>query len=196
MKGNVTWNGTAYSDSCVEFRIVKEYYCKDGKAEAINTPCDAGYGCENGACVWQPFECSETDAGNDNLVKGRTVVTKGLNTPFDETDACENEAYVNENYCLENGTAVTETVPCESGTKCVQGRCVDSMCSDTDDGLNYFKRGVASAGGDSYEDNCFDDYTIQEYYCYGDEVRDKITGCPDGYICSQTNKKCVEGSIG
>ncbi|MEW6722258.1 MAG: Kazal-type serine protease inhibitor, partial [Candidatus Micrarchaeota archaeon] len=33
VKGTVKYNGTEYSDSCVEYGIVKEWFCKDDKAE-------------------------------------------------------------------------------------------------------------------------------------------------------------------
>jgi hypothetical protein len=195
VKGTVNINGSTYTDTCIEFSVVKDYFCKDGNLAAINHECPAGYGCNMGKCELQPFICSETDNGNDTQNRSRTLVTKGLNVAFDKTDECIDIATLKEHYCMPDGTAATEEITCASGTKCVLGKCVKSKCSETDGGFNIYKRGITTAGDVEKEDECLSDFDIQEYYCYGDEVQYEVESCGSGYICSSTNSKCVEGSV-
>lgn len=196
-KGSVTLNGTAYSDSCVEFQVVKDYFCKDGKMESINNECPPGYGCVGGACLKQEFVCTETDAGRDIFSKGSTVVTKGISTSFNKVDECDDIGTVIENYCTLNGTAVTENIECGSGYKCVSGRCIKSQCTDTDGGRDIYDFGTAKGIDDvEYDDDCIDDYEIREYFCYGDDVDFDDIRCGSGYICNESEDECVEGSIG
>jgi len=190
-----TVGGTVYKDECIEFMVVKDYYCKGGKVEAINHECPAGYGCNMGKCEYQTFSCSETDGGMDPAVKGRTLVIKGMNVPFDEIDVCVDTATLKENFCNADGTGSSEEIDCGSGNKCYLGKCVDSDCSETDDGMDIYKKGTTTMDEEEYEDYCLDDYEIREYYCYGDEIKDKLAMCGQGYICSHNMDKCIEGSI-
>jgi hypothetical protein len=193
---SVTFNGIRYPDSCVEFKVVKDYFCKDDKTmSSQNMECEPGYGCEMGACkLMQPI-CSEDDSGNDTSVRGTTTVVKGMAMIFKQTDECYDAGLLIENYCLANGTAASEEILCPSGTKCQEGRCVESKCSDTDGGLNIYKAGTAESGSDLGMDECSDDHRIIEYYCYGDEVRSEIESCGKGYFCDSENAKCMEGSL-
>ena len=194
-QANVTFNGTVYTDECIEFDVVKDYLCKEDVMETINNECPSGYGCNQGVCEEQPFICSEDDFGNDTTTRSRTLVTRGMDILFDNADECLDIAILREHYCALNGTAVTEEITAPSGKKCISGKFIDSKCSETDGGLDIYERGVTTASGEEEEDDCITDYEIREYYCYGDEIYSKITHCGDGYICSNSNNKCVEGSI-
>lgn len=189
------FNGVEYTDECIEFDVVKDYLCKDDLLETINNECPSGYGCNQGVCVEQPFICKEDDLGNDTTTRSRTVVTRGLDVLFDQTDECADIATLKEHYCALNGTAVTEEITAPSGKKCLSGKFVDSKCSETDSGFDIYEFGVTSVYDVEEEDDCITDYEIREYYCYGDEIYSKITHCGEGYICSSSNDKCVEGSI-
>jgi hypothetical protein len=196
VKGSVVLNGTEYSDTCIEFMVVKDYYCKDDKMEAVNNECPAGYGCTLGACVVQEFVCTETDGGKDLLVKGNTIVSKGIHTSFNKIDECIEVGTIEENYCLENGTAATEELDCGTGFKCVNGKCIESDCSETDGGKDIYNFGTATDVADEeFEDECIDDHKIREYYCFGDDVRDDDIPCGAGYICNSSEDECVEGSV-
>jgi hypothetical protein len=142
------------------------------------------------------MECNETDAGNDTSVRGRTTVIKGLLMTFDEEDECIDEGMLKEYYCLPDNTAAGEEMPCPSGTKCLSGRCVESDCSDTDGGLNIYKKGVAEDAADSYEDYCLNSHVMREYFCYGDDARSDLVDCGEGYICNEDTQTCIEGSVG
>jgi hypothetical protein len=196
VKATTKFNGTDYPDSCVEFDVVKDFYCKDNKLEAINNECPPGYGCIQGACIKQDFVCVETDEGKDIYQRGETVVTKGLSTIFRDLDECEDIGTVTEHSCLSDGTAVTESLDCGSGYKCVNGRCVDSDCSDTDGGKDPYEYGVATdVNDDEYRDDCLDDHKVREYFCHGDDVDYDDMPCGAGYICNESSDRCVEGSV-
>jgi hypothetical protein len=193
---SASYNGSTYNDSCVEYTVVKDYFCKDNALQTINHQCPPGYGCTLGQCVQLKLLCNDDDGGNNTAVKGRTIVTKGIYTIFDETDKCVDDGKLKEGICLENNSAVYDEVLCASGTKCVNGRCVDSLCSESDGGNNIYKAGQTSTANDEndYFDYCVDDYTIHEYYCYGDEVNEDVVNCGAGYICNPDTDSCVQGS--
>jgi hypothetical protein len=197
VKDSVQFNGTTYSDSCIDFDTVKDYYCRNNKAEAVNNPCPPAYGCTQGACLYQDYKCTETDGGKDLLNRGETVVTRGLNTLFRKTDECDSISKLIEYSCLENGTAITETLDCGSSYKCVNGHCLGSSCSDTDGGRDIYDYGVATDVNEiEYKDDCIDDHKIREYFCVGDDVEFDDISCGGGYICNESNDKCVQGSVG
>lgn len=194
-KETVTFNGTNYTDYCIEFKVVKDYFCKNGKVDFISHECPPAYGCIGGQCEYQQTVCSETDDGNDTKVRGETVVVRGINTLFRGTDECIDEGTIKEYMCLENGSAKSEEIQCASGFKCASGKCIRGACSETDGGFNIYKGGITTADDTDYEDECIDDYELTEYYCYGDEVRSDVKRCPKGYICNDVMGRCNEGSI-
>jgi len=193
LRESVTANGSVYEDTCIEFKVVKDYYCRDNKLESLNNECPPGYGCQEGRCEVFSMECGETDDGNDTLARGKTTVSKGLLIIFDKWDECVDEGMIIEHYCLENGSAATEELLCGSGLKCVSDRCVRSKCNDTDGGFNIYEEGVVTVNGEEYEDDCRGRDEVKEYYCYGDEMKSDDKLCGTGYICN--HGKCVEGSI-
>ncbi len=193
--GVVTYNGSNYSDVCVEYSVVKDYFCKDGKMASENNECDPGYGCTNGVCQKEVPICSSTVAENDTTAQGKTTVVKGITLIYDQTDKCVDEGTLTKNYCLPDGTATSEQVPCGNGFKCFEGKCVQSQCNDTDGGINIYEQGTATSGNSSYTDYCSDDYTMVEYYCYGDEVKNEYVSCGEGYFCDSQGNFCMNGSL-
>ncbi|MBN1169398.1 hypothetical protein JXA56_00050 [Candidatus Micrarchaeota archaeon] len=193
VRETVTVAGVNYTDVCIDFITVKDYYCKDNNVTAVNRNCEPGERCDGGKCVLLEFRCSETDEGRDVYTKGKTTQNFGISTTFSEWDDCDDEGTVIEHYCSENNTAVTEYIRCESGYKCLLGRCVKSKCSETDSGFDIYKKGTVQIGDDKYTDDCLNDYTLREYFCYGDRVEEEDLRCPEGYICD--NDRCVEGYI-
>jgi hypothetical protein len=193
VKQGVTWNGTSYADLCVDYTTVKDYFCRDQKLSSINHECLPGYGCSDGQCNPLAFSCTETDSGNDTSLRGKTVVVRGLATLSEDSDICIDDQEIREYYCIMNGSSDYSEFPCESGKKCMDGRCVRSDCTETDDGRDIYHAGTTVRDDASNEDSCMDFHTVREYYCYGDEMRDDDISCGKGYICNEG--KCVEGSI-
>jgi len=194
-KDSVTFNGSVYADSCVEYKVVKDYYCSGERLMDINNQCPAGYACTDGACFKLNSTCMETDGGNDTTKRGKTTVYKGMITTFDQFDECIDEGTVKEYSCLSDGTYATSEVRCGSGLKCLGGRCIQSNCDETDGGIDIYKFGITTADNIEYEDECINDHDILEYSCYGDSVDSSILSCGKGYICLSSMNKCVEGSV-
>ncbi len=192
---SVSYNGTVYRDSCVEFDVVKDYFCRDNKPAAINNECPEGYGCLFGRCEKQNMRCTDSDAGNDTSKRGRVVVVKGINTVSDKWDQCVDEVIVREYYCLEDNSSASQDTDCGSGFKCFEDRCIASKCSETDAGIDIYKKGTATAGDEAFTDECIDDHNVREYYCYADEIRVKDESCGKGYICNAGSDRCVEGEV-
>jgi hypothetical protein len=192
---SVSYNSTVYSDYCIEFDVVKDYFCKDNKPEAINNECPDGYGCQSGRCEKQYMKCTDSDGGNDTSKRGRIIVTKGLGTYVDEWDYCTDAVQLREYYCAEDNTSASQEIDCGSGSKCFEDRCVESKCSETDGGLNIYKKGTITAGEEEFTDECVNYEELHEYYCYGDEIRLKVTDCGPGYICNVDSSRCVEGEV-
>ena len=194
VRETVTVAGVNYTDTCIDFTTVKDFYCKDNNVSSTNTNCAVGYRCDGGKCVLLEVSCHETDDGFDIENRGKTTQSLGLATTFDEWDECVDEGMLKEHYCVLNGTAVSELVECGSGKKCVVGRCIESDCYDTDGGFDIYKKGTATFHDEEYEDDCISDEKLREYYCYGDSIESDDVQCPEDYFCDRS--RCVEGYRG
>ena len=71
------------------------------------------------------------------------------------------------------------------------------MCTDTDDGDNYYLKGTVEVGVNSYPDHCNDGSNLTEKYCENNEMNYVVYecryGCMDGaciegYICSEEDQ--------
>jgi hypothetical protein len=198
VSGNVSNNGTIFKDVCVDFKTVKDYFCQEGSLKSENHECEPGYGCNLGRCELQLPICTDSDNGNDTSVRGTTMVVKGMATIFKETDSCLDQGTITEYACLANNSASTEEIRCQSGTKCFDGRCIRSKCSETDDGIDITHKGettsIVSGSKVTETDTCADPKNIREYYCYGDEIRDDVLSCGKGYYCDFELDRCQLGS--
>jgi len=190
---SVSYNNTLLADYCVEFDVVKDYFCKDNKPGAINHECPPGYGCLFGRCEKQLLQCTDSDGGNDTSKRGHVMIVKGINTLSDKWDECVDEITAREYYCDEANASVSEEIDCGSGFKCLEAKCVESDCSETDGGLNIYRKGITTAGEEEFMDECLDDHEIREYYCYGDEIRVTDVKCGPDYMCNTDSHRCVEG---
>ncbi len=192
-RDNVTWNGTTYADLCVDYKSVKDYFCQDQKLVSINHECDPGYGCTNGTCTHLALICIASVAANDTSIRGKTSVSRGMGTMFEDFDTCMDLQILRKYYCLENGSDAYTEASCGSGKKCMDGRCVRSTCTETDAGIDIYHAGTTTVSTRSNEDDCTDTNTIREYYCYGDNVLSEEIECGSGYVCD--NGACVRSPI-
>lgn len=188
-----TVNGTTYEDYCIDFTTVKDYYCKENAVRSANNQCPSGYRCNAGACEELVDVCTETDIGADLFVRGRTIVAHGLATPFDKWDECEDDGLLIEHSCVLDGGAITEELECGSGYQCVGGKCIESSCSDTDDGYDIYHDGSTTLYDREENDDCINDYKLREYFCYGNDIDYDDVQCPEDHICK--GDRCMEGSI-
>ncbi len=77
--------------------------------------------------------------------------------------------------------------------------CNASECTDSDNGKNYYEKGVVAIGTETYSDSCQDMNKVMEYYCssakqYRLERYVCPNGCNDGKCqtasCTAGEKKC------
>lgn len=190
VRETTAFNGSVYNDTCIEYGVVKDYYCKDNKLLSENNQCPPGYGCYGGVCEKQVPVCSDDDGGDNILVRGMVTIVKGINTAFKANDDCVDEGKVLEYYCSDSETAASDEIPCPSGKKCVSGRCVKSACDETDTGMDIYAEGTVTSGSDESTDECLSDTEVREYYCYGDDIRSDDRECRSGYVCD--GGECVK----
>jgi hypothetical protein len=159
VKGTVTYGENVQVDECLTSGYLNEYVCgSDDRVTAVGTNCLGG--CENGVCKSDPTDCTDTDGGDDNFLKG--VMTVGN---LEKADECEGENYIDEYFCTSagddfesdrdlcdlgcvDGACVCEIGDCADGYGCVDGVCVfwgfgeDVFCKDSDGGVDHYKKGT------------------------------------------------------
>jgi hypothetical protein len=183
VQGSVLFGSTNATDECVSTTKVKEYYCNNGALASADLDCDAGSSCVNGACVVNP--CSDSDGGKDTTVAG--IVTKGSDR---FTDKCDG-ASVLEYYC-DNGDVKSQDITCPSGSSCDQGRCLEVVCTDSDSGMDQFTKGTTSFGQTTYQDSCYSNLSVLEYYCSSNKSIGTTTiSCGSGNECQDGRCKAA-----
>ena len=143
------------------------------------------------------FNCSDSDNGKDYYTKG--AITKGSSRGSDECNTNRqfgsNPNLLREYFCNSNDEIDAEWYAC-SGT-CEDGRCINSSssiegCEDSDNGKDYYTKGIAHNSTYSDSDHCTfvqneDYYYIFEVYCEDNAVKSEQVNCTNG--CS--NGACV-----
>jgi hypothetical protein len=190
-KNSTEFEGKTYTDECITISTLKDYYCANGKVTSENHDCAPEYECKFGACNPVTINCTDKDNGNDTETMAQIIVIKSITKITDEFDSCFDAGAVKEWYCDENGSAQYTMIECGSGKKCFDGRCVRSICTETDGGFNIYLNGTVTKRGESTtesdSDTCPSSDSVREYYCYGDTYLTKIVQCP-------TNTTCKEGA--
>ncbi|HSB46426.1 MAG TPA: Kazal-type serine protease inhibitor family protein [Candidatus Bilamarchaeum sp.] len=184
---DVVSGGAAYSDTCLDSKNVKEFYCKaDGRAEFEYILCKQGYECDSGKCVKSGQTCTDSDGGR-NLDEGGKVVLKIDLVLSENLDKCLSGTRLREYYC-QNNEMISEDVDCPADTRCVTAACKEDQCFDSDDGYSIFQKGAVNKGDILYDDRCNDAYEGIEFYCDQNTVKNATFTCKTGYICD--NGRC------
>ncbi|MEM4215839.1 MAG: hypothetical protein QXD51_02015 [Candidatus Anstonellales archaeon] len=209
--GIVYFGNVKYEDFC-EKTILTEYYCEGSTVKNKTYRCEGM--CERGQCIKQT--CTETDKGRDYETKGQTTgYLDGVYGLY--IDYCtETTGYMAarippklvEYYC-DGNVVKKETVECEAGKVCSDGKCVKQEgCTETDDGDDIAHKGTTTGYLDGvygrYTDYCTQDQygypMLVEYYCDGNVVKSRTEQqncpmCEDGacvtverYACSDSDK--------
>jgi len=184
-RGNVIFGNTSnVSDVCVSNTTVKKYFCDNNTISYDEIECDFGFHCNEGICIEN--SCEDSDGGNDVYVNG--TITKGKDS---FTDACITSNKVKEYYC-ENGEITYEEITCSLGYECSYGQCQETVCSDSDFGLNQYVKGTTKLGSDVFVDSCYSPYSVLEYYCLDKEIRTTTLTCGSGSECVDGLCKVVD----
>ena len=190
-------------DKCIGLRFVEEGMCNSinqGRIKVLK--CASNEVCKDGACTASPEKCIDTD-GDKRETKGTvSFVTKsGIAGTFN--DLCSTPSYLIEGMC-KGSMFMSRGVQCPSGTGCKDGACVTGVsavpitCTDSDGGFNANLKGVTQAGTKKSEDYCTDTRTLQEYYCYQNQIYSLSRICYEG-ACSNgicTTIKSTQSSTG
>ena len=113
-------------------------------------------------------------------------------------DFCLGRTLLYESYCSQDGNIATKTIDCKTeGMECGDGRCIikgrEPVCNDSDGGINYYGKGVATIGSDSTGEYCIpgSKTMLAESFCNGyGNIETKQYDCgSEGMTCSEG--KCV-----
>ncbi len=120
--------------------------------------------------------CDDSDA--KDIFSGGGVISGGKTF----TDVCKDRTAVKEYFCEGNEAKYSE-IPCPAGYVCDAGKCVESPCTDSDQGSKPNEKGTTTSGSDSSTDACKDSDTVTEYYCDDATIKSKSMDCVSGYEC-------------
>jgi hypothetical protein len=187
-KGTASGEGMSYVDVCRSFTQIDEYFCNGDRVDKETAECPQGTECVAGACG-APLpktnpECNDSDGGKDTSKAGQ-VNSGGVIY----SDSCQDSKTVKEFYCKADGSADSENILCKQGFDCVEGICVKSgqTCTDNDGGRNIDEGGkvVLKIGLVLSEnlDKCLSDYRLREYYCVNNEMIAEDVDCPGESRC-------------
>ncbi len=144
---------------------------------------DAGVNvASQGACA---AACDDSDA--KDIFSGGGVISNGKTF----TDVCKDRTAVKEYFC-EGDEAKYSEIPCPAGYMCDAGKCVESPCTDSDQGSKPNEKGTTTSGSESSTDSCKDAGTVTEYYCDDAQIKSKTMDCAAGFTCS--DGACQEGT--
>ena len=195
-KGSVTKNDYCGAELSGGNQYMFEQYCNASGAimeESFVCPtgCDIG---PHGACINASEPCIESDGGINFGTKGS--ITKGK---LSFNDYCALGKLV-ELYC-ENGTKKQEVRICS----CSDGACpgyVDppNICTDSDNGLNYYVQGSATKGVQTVNDGCGVGSNLFEAYCDANgNLSSSLYVCPAGCgngACINETLTCIDSDGG
>lgn len=210
VEGLINAQTYGFTDYCTD-DYLNEWTCVGGSPQLqMYVPCP--FTCADGACtenitittttttppVSTPAECSDTD-GLDAYTKGTVTGWFGRSSDaFNNSDACVNSTTVEEYFCRYNADfRESMNIDCQSGTYCIDGRCVygsgQDVCQESN-GRNTSVKGYiwGTYLGQTfnYTDTCINSTTLTERFCiYSADDRPQpyyeTAYCPTGTLCSE-----------
>lgn len=138
--------------------------------------------------------CSDPD-GEDAYTYGTCVPATGkicLDGRATCNDYCSvgYDNRVNEYVCDTSGGCDSKILTCNTGDKCVDGKCVPAVpCTDSDGGKDYYTLGTCKDGSGCSTtpwcvDSCVSTFGLKEYYCSGNSCLSETIPCPGGAYCA------------
>ncbi|MFH0884680.1 MAG: hypothetical protein V1861_03140 [Candidatus Micrarchaeota archaeon] len=190
VKGFVSAEGGNYTDYCIVFESVEEYFCNGTIAQKETIPCAEGNECHDGSCVFKMPPIPEPDCQDSD---GRDTYTKGSVNTTENTfeDSCVDNKRVREYYCDQG--ARYEDSDCAPGYGCEMGMCIKiaGNCTETDGGYDIQNEGKVLVKSGlivaEFLDKCLDDHRLREYQCsFGGYISMDVE-CGAGMRCAQAS---------
>lgn len=121
--GVASVGAASYSDICVSYNVVFEYYCEDGGVRDVQIMCPDGEECSGGVCIEAgDRECTDTDDGKSRYQRGTVSYWVG-GEELSETDKCYDQDSVLEVWCTEDGSVGFGILECYDSDWCEDGAC-------------------------------------------------------------------------
>ncbi len=195
------------SDTCIDTRTVREYYCELDRLRQTDIPCRDNEQCNDGRCVELLPTCSDSDNGNNVNSAGSTEVRRGDEVLQSGSDTCVNANTIREYYCQGDQLAQAE-VACGQGSSCANGACQQAAptCVDSD-GNDPNTVGNVVSGATTRNDVCTGQQRtidgiryyeqVREHYCEGGQYgqwRSADTQCAAGKVCQ--DGRCIPVQAG
>ena len=132
----------------------------------------------------KPNDCNDKDnslsVGTFKLESTFTASSTMWKTILKEDSCDKNKKVLTEYFCVDDRLAQTDEV-CANG--CVNGKCLQYTCTDSDKGKNQGIKGKTKSTFDNkvYEDTCKSGGNQLEYYCDAENyVKSEEKPCPSG----------------
>ena len=194
IQGDSTDSTRTLIEGCVAgTQNVREFYCgTDGRIYNEDYTCPNG--CKDGACIKPVGKPCLVDATNCNLEW--KVPVCGTTTPSGDglQEFCEvpgnSSGSISAGFSFDNIHSCATTSLCPNG--CKDGACIQSSCTDSDEGVNYGVKGEVlvsvGEGAQIYLDYCINSGVLNESYCEGNTPK-TVT-----HDCGGENKICSSGA--
>ena len=148
--------------------------------------------------------CTDSDHGINYDVDGLIYGINEEGKEYSFWDRCPdvgepNYGILQEYSCTSKGISSTTGYDCaQEGKVCEGGKCVEEgdegvSCIDSDNGLDYYNKGIMILGGSQHHDVCVDSNFLQENYCNLPE-----NNYLDNYYCENgcQNGACIDNGDG
>jgi len=184
-QGVVTRGSESFTDGCLNSKTVIENYCNNNEIENLDYNCNVGELCKDGKCVASKLadsnKINSCERIFDIIPSGSSLSIKDVNinvlTTNEDNFQFSAEIKVNDNnynlnylnnYVEININNIRYTVilitVLDSSAVIYVGICETvKMCSDSDNGKNYYIKGTLSTASEKKEDVCLDNKLLSEY---------------------------------
>ncbi len=218
IKGTLVAGNNTEDDYCDSYGFLREFYCDDNSDDSIGIKrynCSVeNKQCINGACIVASCinECPASGQKRCNGQYSQTCGNYDSDSCFEwnSGDFCTNGCNQTSGNC--NGQSCTPATcsslgrqcgswsdgcngtlncgTCPAGQTCnMNGQCIlSSGCTDSDGGINYYEKGIATNNSGSYPDYCYYEgiSIMHEYFCLSNSIIKETVSCP----LSCSNGKC------
>ena len=178
IKGEATDRWGTEKDRC-QGNILIEAFCEGISTNVKSYECPSG--CLDGACLEWAGGCTDSDGGNWYFYNyGEVIDKEGIR----RIDYCESSENIIEGLCssVNEGEYSYVRYACPNG--CNNGTCNEGpanfYCSDWDGNNPNISGVLMDKATFVAKDICLDNYTLQEFYCSGDNITSQIYNCEFG----------------